>query len=170
MSGARAQQGWEILQGHAESIGPFGSEERSAFDRLTINKWVEEIAPWDAFFTATFAREGVSVASAAKSFELFCRKFLRQRPVIYFVEDNPTRDDGGHHVHALVDSAGRRRDALWELWHQKHGYARVLPITAIGGVAGYCAKLAPYVTKARDKGGLWWNVLNGHRSQGRLKI
>lgn len=168
--GGKRRESWEICQDFAESVAPFGSPDRAVLDKDTINKWVEHLASWDMFFTGTFAREGVSVASASKSFELFCRKFLRQRPAIYFIEGNPTRGDGGHHVHALVESCGCRREGIWELWFQKHGFARVLPITAIGGVAGYCAKLAPYVTKSQVKGGLWWNVLNGHRSQRTLAI
>jgi hypothetical protein len=151
---------WEVLQDHAASMGPMGSEIRQGFDRIVLNEFVAGLAFWTVFATVTFKREGVTVAGASRAFERFCQKWLRRIPVIYYVEPNPTRDDGGHHVHALLACGDLSRKSLWEVWFKKHGVCRFEPIGNIGGVAGYCAKMAPYVTKSHHKGGLWWNILH----------
>jgi hypothetical protein len=161
---------WQDSQDYAESLGPMGKEPlREAIDRMTVIEWVSQLAPWDVFMTYTWARPHVSVASASKSTELFHRKFARGLPAIYFVEGNKLRDDGGHHVHALLASnGGLFRRGLKDRWEEKHGFAMPKPIDSIGGVAGYCSKLMPYVTKSGMKGGLWWNVVNCGQVQGRL--
>lgn len=157
------QAGWEILQDFAEELGPHGSELRRGIDQATLNKWVEELAPWSVFATFTFAREGVSVAGAQRAFERFARRYFKGCPVIYYIEHNPTRGDGGHHIHAMIACGNADRRSRWEAWFKSQGVCRLEPIRNSGEVAAYCSKLSPYVTKSHNKGGLWWNVLNCRR-------
>jgi hypothetical protein len=165
---ARAK--WEVMQDFAESLGPLGTPLRQAYDRHTLHLWVATLAHWDVFATFTFKREGVSVAGCQRAFERYAAKYLRGCPIIYYIEANPTRGDGGHHIHAMAVCGKMLRSRLWELWFKKHGVCKIEPIRMVDQVASYCAKLSPYVTKSHNKGGLWWNVLNCHRSMQRMAV
>jgi len=123
--------------------------------KCEIVRWLEELAPWDVYFTGTFKWPRVSQDWAAKVTESFMARFQPRVPVFYAVERNPGLCDQGNHVHAiLATTKGCYRKQMWHGWFSRFGVARVLPITAVGGVAGYCAK---YVLKRP----VWWNVLNG---------
>lgn len=127
--------------------------------------WVSSLAPWQVICHLTWrdrvgddgVARGISVESAARSYEGFMRRSYPHLSYFYAVEPNPSRF--GTHVHALwADARGVYRKEAWASWFKRFGRARIEPVRSFEDVSGYCSK---YVTKA---GGVWWNVkLQWHR-------
>jgi hypothetical protein len=114
-------------------------------------RFVDGLAPWQAFVTATYAWVS-SLDSTRRTFERFMMKEYHECEYFYAIECNPSRD--GHHVHALVHRPGLDlyRKEFWAKWFAKYGRVRVEPIRGMANVTDYCAK---YVVKQADT---WWNL------------
>ena len=133
-------------------------------DNSQMAHWVSSLAPWQVVAHLTWRdrigddgiARGISVDSAAKSYEKFMRKELPQLSYFYAVEPNPSRY--GTHIHAMwADAGGVYRKEVWAAWFKRFGRARIEPVNSINDVSGYLSK---YVTK----GHVWWNCkLQWHR-------
>lgn len=101
-------------------------------------EWLLNLAPWDCFFTCTFAKRVPRLESARSVFVYWMKRWPGV-PVFYAVEQHP----GGHgaHLHGLMALAHRgiQRTALWESWFDVYGRNSFLPPRSPGAVAGYCA-------------------------------
>jgi len=144
-----------------------GGELQRKQDHAQMAHWVSSLAPWQVVAHLTWRdrvgydgiARGISVDSAAKSYEGFMRRQLPHLSYFYSVEPNPSRY--GTHVHALwADARGVYRKEAWASWFKRFGRARIEPVRTIDDVSNYLSK---YVTKTD---GTWWNCkLQWHRVQ-----
>jgi len=114
--------------------------------------WLLTLAPWDAFCTFTFELP-VSVQVASVRFTKWQTKHWKGVPCFYAVEWHGQ----GHqaHIHGLMALRNKPRKYVWQDWFNNYGRNRIVPISFIGGAAGYCAKYC--VKEAYNKG--WWDIL-----------
>tara|TARA_E500000081_G_C5944727_1_gene266611 strand:- start:133 stop:618 length:486 start_codon:yes stop_codon:yes gene_type:complete len=120
--------------------------------RQEIADFMNGLAPWQVFFTGTFAGS-FSESQTQRAFEKFMMRKYSEITYFYVIEHNPSRE--GHHVHALMYSGEPIwRDSLNQHWFTRFGYAKVEKINSVDDVTRYCTKhVANYLTK----GGGWWN-------------
>jgi hypothetical protein len=131
--------------------------------RPVLLPWLLMIAKWDAFCTFTFELP-VSVQAATRQFEKWEKHSWNRVPCFYAVEWHGQ----GHqaHVHALMALGLTRRKEVWKDWFNRFGRNRLVPISFVGGAAGYCAKYC--VKEAYQRG--WWNCLQIPRSENEFHL
>lgn len=123
--------------------------ERKVLERIEMQAWVANLAPWELAFTGTFRWEA-SLASGQRAFERFMKRRCSDVSYFYALEPNPSRD--GCHVHSLfANTAGLYRKAIWQEWLSRFGRNRLEPIRHRVDAENYVAK---YCTKDAS----WWNV------------
>ena len=129
-------------------------------DKLALEDFVYELAPWQVISHLTFRWE-VGLDAGRRAYERFMARGFPELSYFYALEENPCRD--GFHVHALwADAKTLYRKEAWAAWFKRFGRARIEPVKDRGDVTSYCAK---YVTKEVYGRG-WWNVkLQWHRVQ-----
>ena len=111
-----------------------------------FTNWLHDMAPWDLFFTGTFAWES-SLQATRKSFQNFMKNNLPGVSYFFVSEKNPLRP--GYHIHALMaDATGVYRKGIWALWKKKYGLNRLEPIRSRMDVEKYTTKhCVSYLTK-----------------------
>ena len=135
----------------------------------TMADYVSSLAPWEDFWTPTFAKAR-SCHVAARLFEKFMSEQFHQVSYFYAVERNP--GEWGHHVHAVIVDLPVKRRVAFQLWFERHGRNRLVPIvekserlwvpTGEGQgyweeVSDHAGKLMCYVSKYVVKKDVWWN-------------
>jgi len=144
----------EIVAGlEAEGVWPLTPRPRRPLEAA----WVEMISrhEWQWFGTFTF-REEVHPEKADKLFRLWCAlldeshigKRWRKHPDkrLQWVRGLEWQKRGVLHYHALIRNLPAYRDGLEDRqrcaaeWDKLAGFAYILPVAEIGGVAGYISK------------------------------
>lgn len=111
-----------------------------------FTNWLHALAPWELFFTGTFAWEA-SNGAAQRSFQSFMHKEMPDVTWFYVTEKNPSRP--GYHIHALISGAETyRRTAIWKKWFKRFGINKLEPVRSRKKVEAYTTKhCANYLTK-----------------------
>ena len=114
--------------------------------KFQFTNWLHDLAPWELFFTGTFAWES-SNSAAQRSFQKFMSSSMPGVSYFYVTEKNPSRP--GYHIHALIHGAETyRRKTIWKKWYKRFGINKLEPIKSKKKVEDYTTKhCATYLTK-----------------------
>ena len=114
---------------------PKGFERSLCFDKerpavvLAWADWLRKIAPFDFYGTLTFELER-SGENAFRYFRSFMGRELSSVSWFGAAERNPdlAGNNPGYHIHFVGCDAKIKRTAMYDLWHERFGNARILPI------------------------------------------
>ena len=137
-------------------------------EHQALVSWLDEIAPWETFFTASPIRR-MGTKALVNTFERFMAKNYKNVSYAYSIEPYTTRGWVRYgefypamHMHAMFDAGHDIKwTKFWEKWYGLYGRCKTEPIRHPADVESYVAK---YMMKHQhdkynnERKEIWWDV------------